>query len=134
MIKTQNTPDTSAAKRLINQTLSLTPEVSTPSQKYSTRTNAGLVVASHGEGSSSQFKSSSHKPEVSWLASADGDVIGKPYMYMYEKLRDSAEVIEDKINILADQIKTELNVEDWTSLRVTSNVSVIQFIIEFLLS
>lgn len=47
----------------------------------------------------------------------------KSYKYMFEKMREVAEVLDDSIDALAEQMKKDLDTEDFTPLRVASNVS-----------
>lgn len=51
------------------------------------------------------------------------EVLSQVYKYMFEKVRDAADVLDDVITSLADQMITDLNTEEYSQLRLPSNVS-----------
>ncbi|XP_068227234.1 DNA polymerase alpha subunit B isoform X2 [Palaemon carinicauda] len=129
--KRQITPESNVAKRHMNSARSisaqfspatLSPMVATPSQKYSSRTNAGGVVASYGNVSEASWTASNNfKPQVELMAMTGETPLTESYKYMFEKLRDAAEVLNDTITLLGDEIKEILKVEEYSSLKSASN-------------
>lgn len=132
--KRQITPDNNVAKRHINSARSisaqfspatLSPSVATPSQKYSSRTNAGGVVASHGDSAKATWTANKgFTLQVRVMAMNGESPLTKPYKYMFEKLRDAAEVLDDTITNLGEEMKELLNTEEYSSLRSASNETI----------
>ncbi|ROT71047.1 hypothetical protein C7M84_010632 [Penaeus vannamei] len=52
------------------------------------------------------------------------EVLSQVYKYMFEKVRDAADVLDDVITSLADQMITDLNTEEYSQLRLPSNEAV----------
>ncbi|KAK7019690.1 DNA polymerase alpha subunit B, partial [Halocaridina rubra] len=129
--KRQITPDNNAIKRHVNSARSisaqfspatLSPTVSTPSHKYSSRTNAGGVVASHGNAANASWVADKGLvPQVKIMAMNGETPLTKSYKYMFEKLRDVAEILDDNIMSLGEVMKEQLHVEEYSSVKNTSN-------------
>ncbi|XP_076042828.1 DNA polymerase alpha subunit B [Oratosquilla oratoria] len=93
----------------------------TPLRKFSERTNSGAVVASYGDvGKATWTSSGLFDAEVS-VSDKFGMVLTKSYKYMFEKLRDIAEVHDDIIEYIAENMKGHLGVEEWTHVRQNGN-------------
>nr|XP_045600835.1 DNA polymerase alpha subunit B-like [Procambarus clarkii] len=132
--KRQLTPDKSITKRHVGPARSisaqfspatLSPSVATPSYKYSARTNAGGVVASFGDCSEASWKAHPNfMPKVKMLAMGGEEPLTKSYKYMFEKIRDAAGALDDSINVLAEQMKDALQVEEFSHLKIMSNESI----------
>lgn len=56
------------------------------------------------------------------------ETLSQIYKYMFEKVRDAAEILDDTITSLADQMITDLNTEEYSQLRSPSNVSTWMFL------
>ncbi|XP_066942609.1 DNA polymerase alpha subunit B isoform X2 [Macrobrachium rosenbergii] len=129
--KRQITPDNNVTKRHVNSARSISAQfspatlsrsVATPSQKYSSRTNAGGVVASYGDVSKASWTSSKDFiPQLEIMAMTGDTPLTESYKYMFDKLRDVAEVLNDTITLLGDEIKDTLKVEEYSSLKSACN-------------
>jgi len=65
------------------------------------------------------------KPKVSLLPMGNEGVLQKPYKFMFEKLRDVGEILDDAISNLADQMKEMICTEgEWSHNRLSNNESV----------
>ncbi|XP_071547117.1 DNA polymerase alpha subunit B isoform X2 [Panulirus ornatus] len=127
-------PENNGNKRHIGPTRSisaqfspatLSPSVATPSQKYSSRTNAGIVVASYGDCGKASWKANpGFTPQVKMMAMGSEEPMTQSYKYMFEKLRDAAETLDNAINDMADQLKEVLGVEEYSHPRIASNESI----------
>lgn len=51
------------------------------------------------------------------------EILSQTYKYMFEKVRDAADVLDETITTLADQMISQLKTEEYSDLRVASNVS-----------
>ncbi|KAK3864007.1 hypothetical protein Pcinc_030268 [Petrolisthes cinctipes] len=100
----------------------LSPSVATPSLKYSSRTNSGTVVATYGDVNNATWTADpTFTPEVKSLALGGEVPLTESYKYMFEKVRDAGEALDDAITVLADQMMALLGQEEETHLRVASN-------------
>ncbi|XP_069975438.1 DNA polymerase alpha subunit B isoform X3 [Penaeus vannamei] len=132
--KRQLTPDNNIVKRHVGPSRSISAQfspasisqiVSTPSQKYSSRNNAGNIVSSFGEMKKETWKADMKNNLVMRVIPMGGDeVLSQVYKYMFEKVRDAADVLDDVITSLADQMITDLNTEEYSQLRLPSNEAV----------
>ncbi|KAK8745983.1 hypothetical protein OTU49_017209 [Cherax quadricarinatus] len=133
--KRQLTPDSGVTKRHVGSARSisaqfspatLSPSVATPSRKYSSRTNAGCIVATYGDPSKASWKANpDFTPKVKLLAMGGDKPLTKTYKYMFEKVRDAAEALDDSIDALAEQIKDSLGIEEFSHLKVASNENIL---------
>nr|CAG4640946.1 EOG090X07VJ [Eulimnadia texana] len=99
---------------------------STPSaglQKFSSRTNAGDSVASFPAG----FDVSalwSHNVKAAGKARVqlyeESTALKKDYKYMFERLRDRAAAVEERLLDIADHLAEKYNIEEWSSINALS--------------
>lgn len=61
--------------------------------------------------------------QVKLLAMGGEHPLRNSYRYMFEKMRDAAEVLDDGINVLANQMKEQLGTEEFSHLRGNIDVS-----------
>uniref|UniRef100_A0A6A7FX89 DNA polymerase alpha subunit B n=2 Tax=Hirondellea gigas TaxID=1518452 RepID=A0A6A7FX89_9CRUS len=100
----------------------LSPCVAKPSQRYSGRSNSGAVVSSYGSAATDDIRTRSwgvlddtYVPQFNTVSDGKGKI-------MFEKLRDTAEVQEDAIMHMADEIAVAFGGPDcWSSLDSPSN-------------
>jgi len=92
------------------------PALTTPSAKYDARIGKGDVVATFG---------ASDRASISWKGCAKNiDIrnfdescnVVKPYKYMFQKLQDKADILNDMISTLADQIKQKFSLSDFENI------------------
>ncbi|KAG7171291.1 DNA polymerase alpha subunit B-like, partial [Homarus americanus] len=131
--KRQLTPDNRGTKRHVGPIRSisaqfspatLSPSVATPSQKYSSRANVGGIVASYGDADNASWKANPNfSPKVKLLAMGGEESLNQTYKYMFEKLGDAAEALDDAIVVLAEQMKETLGVEEYSEFKTVSNES-----------
>ncbi|XP_063591450.1 DNA polymerase alpha subunit B-like [Penaeus indicus] len=132
--KRQLTPDNSIVKRHVGPSrsisaqfspASISPSVTTPSQKYSLRNNAGNIVSSFGEMKKENWKADmKNNLEMRVIPMGGDEILSQVYKYMFEKVRDAANVLDDIITSLADQMITDLNTEEYSQLTSPSNEAV----------
>ncbi|VDI22175.1 DNA polymerase alpha subunit B [Mytilus galloprovincialis] len=123
--KRQLTPDNPPLKRFTNiarspmvpfSPASFSPAGSTPSRKFSSRTNAGQVVAhfgvtdntkwqGHGQTSSIQLYDEEYKLTTS-------------FKYMFQKLVDKAHVLNDTIDYMAEKLQSHYQIEELSHVAV----------------
>nr|SVE74242.1 EOG090X07VJ [Daphnia barbata] len=90
---------------------------STPgtSSKFSTRNNAGEVVVKYPAGDTSiNWTRSDEKwgPNIQLHGTAETKLTAK-YNYMFSRLRDKFDILEEQINDLGDKVKDKLAIEDF---------------------
>ncbi|XP_071164281.1 DNA polymerase alpha subunit B-like [Mytilus edulis] len=123
--KRQLTPDNPPLKRFTNisrspmvpfSPASFSPAGATPSGKFSSRTNAGQVVAhfgvtdntkwqGHGQTSSIQLYDEEYKLTTS-------------FKYMFQKLVDKAHVLNDTIDYMAEKLQSHYQIEELSHVAV----------------
>lgn len=94
---------------------SISPSINTPSLKYESRIGKGDVVASYGI---------SEKTDINWKGCAKKITIKnynedcnvkKTYQHMFQKLQEKADVLNEIINILSNQMKQNLLLDEFES-------------------
>jgi DNA polymerase alpha subunit B len=123
------TPEEMKNKRF--QSLQATPSVfspaslqspvgsSTPGQKYSARASRGDIVASHGISMTEtvQWKTKSSGGENITIASYNENCnVKSSYKYMFQKLQDKADVLNDTLNSLAEEMQETIMLDEYDSV------------------
>ncbi|KAJ9599819.1 hypothetical protein L9F63_009859, partial [Diploptera punctata] len=113
--KNEHTPDgrptQGRSPRAVFSPASFSPTVATPSSKYKGRTNKGDIVCDYGEATSLVWRQRleiDYKPQVKLLA---------PQMevntcYMFNKLCDVAQILEDSMNLLGEEIVSKNSLQE----------------------
>ncbi|XP_048732444.1 DNA polymerase alpha subunit B-like [Ostrea edulis] len=130
--KRQLTPDNPTIKRFQNSArspavpfspASFSPVGATPSKKYSSRTNAGDVVASIGNVDNVNWQGSGQKCSIQRydpignLTKEEKDSIkdlNTDFKYMFQKLTDKALVLNEMIDEMATQLQEKHNIEEFS--------------------
>lgn len=121
--KRQHTPDHPTNKRLVGvasgsleapfSPTSFSPSSGTPSQKYSSRTNAGQVVCNYGNGTKVTWKTQKGMP--SSIMPYDSNMfLSKKFKYMFVKLADKAAVLNDLLEELGVKLQKQNNIEEFS--------------------
>ncbi|XP_047110076.1 DNA polymerase alpha subunit B isoform X1 [Schistocerca piceifrons] len=116
----ENTPDGSAVKKLVSQgrspravfsPASFSPKVATPSTKYESRTNSGDIVLEHGncEGASWSARTK-FTPVV-----AHDEVKHQRFRFMFERLQEKADILDDVIHELGQELLQQNNLSEPTN-------------------
>uniref|UniRef100_A0ABM5F3F6 DNA polymerase alpha subunit B n=1 Tax=Pogona vitticeps TaxID=103695 RepID=A0ABM5F3F6_9SAUR len=96
----------------------------TPSQKYSSRSNRGEVVASFGSVHGTSWHGSGGATATVTQFTADTDSLTKPYKFMFQDLMDYREVISCKIEELGEALKEHYKIEEFCSLVIPTQARV----------
>ncbi|XP_043931676.1 DNA polymerase alpha subunit B [Protopterus annectens] len=88
----------------------------TPSQKYSSRTNRGEIVASFGTAQATSWHGSSGQTAVIELLNGAEESLTKNYKYMFQKLLDVRDVLSFKIEELGCALKDHYKIEEFSSV------------------
>ncbi|MCL4151470.1 UNVERIFIED_CONTAM: hypothetical protein GTU68_060424, partial [Idotea baltica] len=93
------------------------------SQRYSLRTNSGAVVASFGPNADTTKWEANfeYSPQIKLVECGGDSPLTSSYKFMFEKLRDCADVLDDTIYHLGNQILKSKDIEETVNLRTTSN-------------
>uniref|UniRef100_A0A8C4R083 DNA polymerase alpha subunit B n=1 Tax=Eptatretus burgeri TaxID=7764 RepID=A0A8C4R083_EPTBU len=127
------TPEHPVSKRKVGQGRSpllhcISPSIispsATPSQKYSSRTNAGVVVASYGQPHSTQWQGCQGRTAQVERFTGGHDALLKPYKHMFQGLHDIREVLDQKIEDMGHFLKEAYNIEEFSSLTLPTQESV----------
>ncbi|KAK3093718.1 hypothetical protein FSP39_019217 [Pinctada imbricata] len=126
--KRQLTPDNPPVKRFINSIrspaapfspASFSPVGATPSKKYSSRTNAGNIVASFGATDNTSWQGQGQGCTVSAYKhreTKNDDIelkeISHDFKYMFQKLTMKAMVLNDMIDDMATQLEKKHSIEE----------------------
>ncbi|KAJ8045828.1 DNA polymerase alpha subunit B [Holothuria leucospilota] len=96
---------------------SVSPFVSTPSQKYSSRSNKGEVVARYGDLNAVQWAGSNP-----WMCKIDAFnpecTLKAKYKYMFQKLTEKAHILNDMIEEMAQQLQEKHNIEELSHVAI----------------
>nr|XP_022332439.1 DNA polymerase alpha subunit B-like [Crassostrea virginica] len=130
--KRQLTPDNPTIKRFQNSTrspsvpfspASFSPVGATPSKKYSSRSNAGDVVASLGDVDNVKWQGSGNRCSITCydplenLTKEERDNLkdlNRDFKYMFQKLTDKAAVLNEMIEEMATQLQEKHNIEEFS--------------------
>jgi len=101
-----------------------TPSLSTPSAKYEARSGKGDVLASYGKGVDNstqiQWNGQGIQPHIRLYVDNEEDSLKKPYKHMFQKLQDKADVLNEIINNLAEDMKSSLMLDESESVAQTT--------------
>lgn len=99
--------------------------------KFSSRTNAGEVVAKYPSGdvaidwdATSDGSNKSWQPRVQPAHWNSEPALTTQKKYMFSRLRDKYEILEDQVLELGAVLAKQLKVEDWTPNNTLQSVSV----------
>ncbi|NXP15217.1 DPOA2 polymerase, partial [Thinocorus orbignyianus] len=122
--RSNSTPETPRPKRTLSSRspyalfspTSFSPSV-TPSQKYSSRSSRGEVVASFGSVQAPSWKGQGGDSGciLKLFGSPEGNLT-KSYKFMFQKALDVWEVLSWRIEELGDVLKSHHHLEDFTSV------------------
>lgn len=130
--KRQLTPDNPTIKRFQNSTrspavpfspASFSPVGATPSKKYSSRTNAGDVIASIGNVDNAKWSGSGNKCPIKLhdpmenMSPEEKDSVKdlcQDFKYMFQKLTDKAAVLNEMIDEMATQLQEKHSIEEFS--------------------
>ncbi|XP_067877606.1 DNA polymerase alpha subunit B [Heterodontus francisci] len=101
--------------RLLFSPASFSPSP-TPSQKYSSRANRGEVVVSFGTVQGATWHGMGGRSASVQLLVAPEDSITKRFNYMFQKLLDIRDVLNDRIEDLSQALTDHYNIEDIRSV------------------
>ncbi|XP_056629088.1 DNA polymerase alpha subunit B [Triplophysa dalaica] len=128
------TPENPQSKRgvarLASPSLMLSPASfspsATPSQKYSTRGGRGEVVSSFGVVQGPRWSGKGQNVSVELLEGKE-DSLTSSYKYMFQRLRDIRDVLTGKIEELGEELRTHINIEEFSpvSLPVQDSITVL---------
>uniref|UniRef100_UPI00358F0E5D DNA polymerase alpha subunit B isoform X2 n=1 Tax=Myxine glutinosa TaxID=7769 RepID=UPI00358F0E5D len=126
------TPEQPVSKRKVGQGRSplhyVSPSIispsATPSQKYSSRTNAGVVVASYGQLHSMQWQGCQGRTAQVERFTGGHDALLKRYKHMFQGLHDIREVLDQKIEDMGHFLKEAYNIEEFSSLTLPTQETV----------
>ncbi|XP_041037922.1 DNA polymerase alpha subunit B isoform X1 [Carcharodon carcharias] len=101
--------------RLLFSPASFSPSAN-PSQKYSSRANRGEVVASFGTAQGATWHGMGGRSASVQLLAVPEDSITKRFKYMFQKLRDVRDVLNDRIEELSQVLTDHYDIEDFRSV------------------
>ncbi|XP_033734841.1 DNA polymerase alpha subunit B-like [Pecten maximus] len=131
--KRQLTPDNPPMKRFTNSVrspmvpfspASFSPGI-TPSKKFSSRSNAGESVAALGVNDNTDWKGQGHDVHIAYYDPRNA--MEPHFKYMFQKLTEKANVLNDMIEDLAKQLRDHYKIEDLShvALPVQETVTVV---------
>ncbi|XP_063001682.1 DNA polymerase alpha subunit B [Elgaria multicarinata webbii] len=129
--RAMTTPENPRSKRTLNTRsprLTFSPNSfspsATPSQKYSSRSNSGEIVASFGSVQGTSWSGHSGSATTMTLFHSTKDSLTKPYKFMFQELMENREVFSCKIEELGEALKEHYKIEEFSSLIIPVQESV----------
>ncbi|XP_052274858.1 DNA polymerase alpha subunit B-like isoform X2 [Dreissena polymorpha] len=119
--KRQHTPENAPLKRFTGPNrspaapfspASFSPASTTPAKKYISRTNSGEVVAS--EGNTNDFAWHGSGKEVKIESFIPEQTVSRKFKYMFQKMSDKRDVLNDLIEDMADHLQKVHNIEEFS--------------------
>lgn len=96
------------------------------SSKFSTRNNSGEIVAKYPADAVLDWTRTNERwqPKIQLHGTAETKLTTK-YNYMFSRMRDKFDILEEQINVIGDLIKGKLGIEEFESNNVLKSVVII---------